>query len=153
MGYTHYPKQVWNLIGAVRWPAPEDKPNFLMLPSFSSVNHAKAPIPAGASVVFFHEAQNFTRFTGTLFADQPFEFRLSFSNDEVDDAGDFVTDATLPLLHFDGEALRHAYDPAKHAASCKYFVSTYGRWMRVEIKNVGDGPINQIRAYVRGSVF
>lgn len=153
MGYTHYPKQVWNLIGAVRLPPPADKDNFLKLPRFSTVNHGKDPIPPGETVVIYHEAQNFTRFTGTLFADQPFEFAIHFSNDVVDDEGDFVSDVNLSKLHYDGEALRHLYDPKKHSATCKYFVSTYGRWMRIEIKNVGTSPIEKMRVYVNGSVF
>ena len=154
MGFTHYPKQVWNLFGAVRWPAPPDKPTFLdVMPLFSTINHGKSSIGAGEKVVFFHEAQNFTRFAGTLFADQSFEFAIHFSNDIVTDDGDFVTDENISKLHYDGEALRHLYDPKKHSGTCKYFVSTYGRWLRVEVKNVGDKAIEQIRVYVNGSVF
>jgi len=101
----------------------------------------------------YQDAQNFTRFYGTIASDQPLEVTFSFSNEETASDGKFVTDENIQTLNYDGEALRQLYDPAKQGATGKYFVMIYGRWMRVEIKNTGTKPTQMLRVFVRGSVF
>lgn len=153
MAFTHYPKTDTNVIFAWVSPAPPDKPNFLNHPKFSTLNLLKAPIEPGKSVVAYHSAQNFTRFYGSLACDQPLEVCFTFSNDEVTEDGDWVTDENMKTLNYDAEALKQAYDPSKQAATGKYLVTIYGRWLRVEVKNVGSKPTSWMRVYVRGSVF
>lgn len=101
----------------------------------------------------YHDAQPFTRFMGSIAADQRLEVTFTFANDEVDARGDYVTDETISTLNYDAEALKQLYDPGKQAATGKYFVTIFGRWLRVEVKNVGDKPTEKLRVYVRGSVF
>jgi len=153
MPFTHYPKLEANVIFAWVSPAPPAKPNFLNHPKFSSLNLAKEPIPAGQSAIAYHSAQNFTRFYGSIACDQPLEVTFSFSNDEVSADGDWVNDENMETLNYDAEALKLAYDPLKQAATGKYLVTIYGRWLRVEVKNVGTRPTGKIRVFVRGSVF
>jgi hypothetical protein len=45
------------------------------------------------------------------------------------------------------------YDPKKQGPTGKYFSMIFGRWIRVEAKNIGEAPTKQLRIYVRGSVF
>jgi hypothetical protein len=153
MPFTHYPKLDANVIFAWVWPKPADKPNFLGRPRFGRYNLITEPLEAGKSVTGFHSAQNFTRFYGSIACDQPLEVTFSFSNDEVAEDGHWVTDASLPALHYDAEALKQAYDPQKQAATGKYLVTIYGRWLRVDVKNVGKQPASTMRVFVRGSVF
>ncbi len=101
----------------------------------------------------YHDAQPFTRFYGSIASDQPLEVTITFSNDEVDDEGRSISDENIAKLHYDAEALRQLYDPKKQGASGKYFVTIFGHWIRVEVKNAGDAPTKQLRVYVRGSVF
>lgn len=78
---------------------------------------------------------------------------FTFSNEEVDESGASVSDETIGSLHYDAEALKQLYDPAKQAATSKYFVTIFGRWLRVEVKNVGKQATEKLRVFVRGSVF
>jgi hypothetical protein len=155
---THYPKTAENLVFAWVQPRPpgvapeEGKPDFLGIP-FSERNLFKDPIGAGESVVAYHDAQPFTRFYGSIASDQSLEVTITFSNDEVDDAGRPVSDDNIAKLHYDAEALRQLYDPKKQGPSGKYFVTIFGHWIRVEVKNTGDAPTKDLRVYVRGSVF
>ncbi len=151
--FTHYPKLSSNVIFAWVWPRPPAKDNFFGQPRFDDLNLAVGPLKNGESLFAYHEAQNFTKIYGSVFADQPLEVTFSFSNDEVDKNGDYVTDETLPSLSFDAEALKMAYDPAKQSATGKYLVILYGRWLRVEVKNVGKAPTEIMRVIARGSVF
>lgn len=153
MPFTHYPKLTWNLLAAWVQPAPPRKPGFLGQPAFADLNRFAEPLKPGDTVVSYHDAQPFTRFMGSIAADQKLEVTFTFANDEVDDAGDFVTDESISKLHYDAEALKQLYDPAKQGASGKYFVTIFGRWLRVEVKNGGDKPTETLRVYVRGSVF
>jgi hypothetical protein len=122
-------------------------------PRFSTLNRFEVPIEAGKAAVSYQDAQNFTRIYGTIAADQPLEVVFSFSNEETDAQGRYITDDNVAGLHYDGEALKQLYDPAKQGQTGKYFVMIYGRWMRVEVKNVGDAPTRVLRIFVRGSVF
>ncbi len=117
------------------------------------MNRFEEPIEPGESVVAHHDAQPFTRFYGTVFCDQPLEVTLAFSNDDVNADGRVVGDDNIDQLHYDGEALKQLYDPQKQGPTGKFFVTIYGRFIRVEIKNTGDAPTQELRAYVRGSVF
>lgn len=152
MPFTHYPKLVANVIFAWVQPPPPDKKNFLNQPRFKKLNRFREPLPPKKSVVAYHEAQNFTRFYGSIYADQPLEVTFSFSNDEVDDDGNWVTDNNLPSLHYDAEALKKAFDPKKSGQG-GFLVTIYGRWLKVEVTNVGDKPTEKMRVIVRGSVF
>lgn len=153
MPFTHYPKLTWNLLAAWVQPKPSDGKSFLGQPKFATLNRFVEPLEPGTTVVSYHDAQPFTRFYGSIAADQKLEVSFTFSNDEVGPDGNFVTDETLPELHFDAEALKQLYDSGKQGATGKYFVTIFGRWLRVEIKNVGDKPTEMLRVYVRGSVF
>jgi hypothetical protein len=155
--YSHYPKTVGNIVMAWVQPPPPDiapdegMPNFVGAP-FSEINLWKKPIAPGTSVVGYHDAQPFTRFYGTVACDQPLEVMLTFSNDEVAADGHWVTDENISSLNYDGIGLRQLYDPKKPETS-KFFSMIFGRWIRVEIKNVGDRAPTFQRLYVRGSVF
>lgn len=174
MPFTHYPKNTENLIAAVVWPAPPDKPHpHLPLPLLSEVNRATGPLEPGKTIRVFHEAQNFTRFYGSITSDQSLEIACSFSNDEVYlgeaslrgyvneadgsiiEPGTHVNDSNIHLLNYDAEALRQTFDPAKPKASngSKFFVTIFGRWICFELTNKGTAPTQFVRAYLRGSVF
>lgn len=153
MGFTHYPKLEANVIFAWVWPRPPDKANFLTHPRFDTINRMEEVLPPGKNVVGYHSAQNFTKFMGSVASDQKLEVVFSFSNDEVAEDGHWVTDETMPALHYDAESLRIAYDPSKQSATGKFVVTILGRWLKVEVKNVGETPLEFLRCYVRGSVF
>lgn len=153
MPFTHYPKLVDNTIFAWVQPRPPDGKPFLNMRPFSELNLFKEAVKPGESVFAYQDAQNFTRFYGTIACDQPLEVICSFSNDEVGPDGSFVTDETVSKLNYDGEGLRQLYNPDKQAATGKYFTTIYGRWLRVEIKNVGKDEPKFMRVYTRGSVF
>lgn len=106
----------------------------------------------GASFVAYHSAQNFTRFYGSIAADQPLEVTFTFSNDEVAPDGHYVTDENMSQLFYDAEALKKAYVPDKPQLG-GYLVTIYGRWLKVEVKNTGPKAVENMRVYVRGSVF
>lgn len=156
--FSHYPKIVSNVVLAWVQPPPPDvapkegRPNFIGRP-FSALNRFKAPIGPGAVVVGYHDAQPFTRFYGTVFADRALEVTIAFSNDDVDSDGGVVDDNNISTLHYDGEALKQFYDPQKQGPTGKFFCTIYGRFIRVEIKNTGEAPTKELRVYVRGSVF
>lgn len=158
MPLTHYPKTAENLVFAWVQPPPRDvrpkkgTPDFLGRP-FSELNRFDKAIEPQKSVVAYHDAQPFTRFYGSIASDQPLEVTISFSNDEVDTDGRWVSDDNIAKLRYDAEALRQLYDPNKQGATGKYFVTIFGHWIRVEIKNVGEKPTEALRVYVRGSVF
>ena len=159
MPLTHYPKNSDNLVFAWVQPAPPDRPvdesgpDFLGRP-YSEMNRFREPIEPQGSVVAYHDAQPFTRFYGTIFADTPLEVTLSFSNDDVDlTDGRVVCDANIHKLHYDGEALKQLYDPERQGPTGKFFVTIFGRFLRVEVKNTGTVPTKQLRVFVRGSVF
>ncbi len=153
MPYTHYPKLSANVIFAWVQPAPPDKPNFLGHPRFASLNRFVKPLEPGESVVGYQEALNFTRFFGSMACDQSLEVTFSFSNDEVAPDGHWVTDDNIAKLNYDAEALRQLYQPDKQAQTGKYFVTIFGRWLKVEVKNTGKASTEFLRLFVRGSVF
>lgn len=101
----------------------------------------------------YHDAQPFTRFYGSVAADQPLEVSIAFSNEETDADGYYVNDDNIASLHYDAEALKQLYDPAKQAQTGKWFATIFGRYLRVEVKNVGTKPTSNLRVFVRGSVF
>lgn len=153
MPFTHYPKLADNIIFAWVQPRPLRKKPFLNMRPFSAMNRFRKAIPAGESVVGYQDAQNFTRFYGSIAADQKLEVTFSFSNEEVAADGSWVTDANIASLNYDAEALKQLYDPSKQGATGKYFVTIFGRWLRVEVKNAGEQPTKLLRVFVRGSVF
>jgi|HubBroStandDraft_5_1064220.scaffolds.fasta_scaffold917426_1 hypothetical protein len=153
MPFTHYPKLADNIIFAwVQPPPPRQKP-FLNMRPFADLNLFDEPIEPGKAVVAYQDAQNFTRFYGSIACDQPLEVTFAFSNDEVDIDGGYVTDDNIEKLHYDAEGLKQLYDPGKQGPTGKYFVTIYGRWLRVEIKNTGKQVPTFMRVYTRGSVF
>jgi hypothetical protein len=153
MPYTHYPKLADNIIFAWVQPRPPKKKAFLNMRPFSELNLFEKAIEPGKSVVAYQDAQNFTRFYGSIAGDQKLEVTFSFSNEEVDEKGDWITDGNIATLNYDAEALKQLYDPAKQGASGKYFVTIFGRWLKVEVKNLGEAPTEKLRVFVRGSVF
>lgn len=153
MPFSHYPKNSFNLIFAWVQPAPPDRTPFLGQPRFADLNRFEAPLDPGQSVVAYHDAQPFTRFYGSLASDQLLEMTLSFSNEETAEDGHWVTDDNIASLHYDAEALRQLYDPAKQAATGKFFATIFGRYIRVAVKNTGTAPTKTLRALIRGSVF
>lgn len=78
---------------------------------------------------------------------------ISFSNEETSADGRYVTDDNIASLHYDAEALKQLYDPAKQAQTGKWFATIFGRYLRVEVKNAGTKPTSMLRVFVRGSVF
>lgn len=153
MPFTHYPKLSANVVFAWHQPAPPDKPNFLGHPRFSTINRFRESIAPGESVAGYQEALNFTRFFGTVACNQKLIVVVSFSNDEVAPDGHWVTDGSLHQLNYDAEERQHQYDPAKQGATGKFIALILGRWLKIEVKNVGDKPTESLRVYVRGSVF
>jgi hypothetical protein len=155
---THYPKTVENLVFAWVQPRPPDVrpkkglPDFLGRP-FSELNRFKKALAPGESVVGYHDAQPFTRFYGSFASEQSLEITLSFSNDEVTSDGHWVTDGNIDTLNYDAEALRQIYDPKKASVTGRFFVTIFGRWLRVQVRNLGEGSTETLRIYVRGSVF
>ena len=158
MPFSHYPKTVSNIVFVWVQPTPPDvspearRPDFLGRP-FSALNRFRGSIEAGQSVVGYHDAQPFTRFYGSIACDQSLEVSLTFSNDEVDAEGKFVGDDNIKSLHYDALGARQLYDPAKQDQTGKIFSMIFGRWIRVEAKNVGTAALTFIRLYIRGSVF
>lgn len=134
-------------------PAPPDKSNFLGHPRFSTLNRFREPLEPGKSLVAYQEAINFTRFMGSIASDQKLEVTFAFSNDEVAPNGDWVNDDNLHELNYDAEALKQLYEPTKQAQTGKFFCTIFGRWLRVEVKSVGDAPTTWMRVITRGSVF
>ncbi len=130
----------------------EGLPDFLGRP-FSELNRFKDPIRPGASVVGHHDAQPFTRFYGSICADAKLDVTLMFSNDEVSSDGRVVRDDNIVELNYDVLGVRQLYDPTKHEQSSKIFSLIFGRWIRIEIKNVGDREPTFLRIFIRGSVF
>jgi hypothetical protein len=151
--FTHYPKNAFNLIFAWVQPRPPVGKPFFGQPPFSTLNLFEKPLEPGAVVSAFHDAQPFTRFYGSVACDQPLEMTLSFSNEETDANGDYVTDDNIAGLNFDAEALKQMYEPTKQGPTGKYFCTIFGRYFRVQIKNVGPKPTEFLRVFVRGSVF
>ena len=155
--FSHYPKITANVVLAWVQPPPPDVPpkpglpNFLGRP-FSELNLFREPIAPGASVVGYHDAQPFTRFYGSVACNVAVELVISFSNDEVAADGHWITDDNIKTLHYDALGLRQLCDPAK-PDSKRFFSMIFGRWIRVELKNVGDHATTELRAITRGSVF
>ena len=126
---------------------------FFGQPKFSTLNLFDKPLEPGVVVSAFHDAQPFTRFYGSVASDQPLEMTLAFSNEETDTNGDYVTDDNIASLNFDAEALKQMYEPTKQGPTGKYFCTIFGRYFRVQLKNVGTKPTDFLRVFVRGSVF
>lgn len=158
MPFSHYPKTVGNIVFAWVLPKPPDvglepgRPNVLGRP-FAELNRFEKDLAPNEILVGYHDAQPFTRFYGSIACDQPLDVSITFSNDEVDDQGRLVSDDNLDKLHYDAQGARQVYDPAKQEQSGKIFSMIFGRWIRVEIKNLGDKPPTFLRLYIRGSVF
>lgn len=158
MPFSHYPKTVGNIVFAWVQPPPlhapsrKKHPNFLGGP-FSELNRFRRALEPGETDSGYHDAQPFTRFYGSFFSDQPLLITFSFSNDECGPDGDYVSDETLPQLNYDAEALRHTYEPEKQAATGRFFITIYGRWLRMVIQNNGVKATEKLRLYCRGSVF
>jgi hypothetical protein len=158
MAFTHYPKTVKNVVLAWVQPPPPDvareagRPDFLGRP-FSELNRFREPVGPGGGVVGYHDAQPFTRFYGSVACSASLEVTISFSNDEVAPDGHWVTDDNISALHYDAEALKQLYDPQKAQQTSRFFVTIFGRWLRVGIKNVSETPTEFMRVFVRGSVF
>lgn len=158
MPLSHYPKTVENVVFAWVQPAPPDVPPTPGLPDFlgrlfSEINRFRDPIVPGEFVVGYHDAQPFTRFYGSVFCDQPLDISLTFSNDEVASDGVVVNDDNLGGLNYDAHGLHQRYDPAKQEQTGKLFSMIFGRWIRIEAKNIGDAQPKFLRLYLRGSVF
>jgi len=158
MPFSHYPKTVWNIVFAWVQPPPPDvppeegKPDFVGA-RFSELNLFEGPLKPGESVFAYHDAQPFTRFTGSIACDQPLDVSLMFSNDEVDAAGRHVSDENIATLNYDALGTRQSYDPKKQDQTGKIFSMIFGRWIRVEVKNTGTEETTFLRLVVRGSVF
>jgi hypothetical protein len=120
---------------------------------FSALNQFRGALTPGQSVVGYHDAQPFTRFYGSVACDVALEISLLFSNDEIDKDGRPIDDANITALNYDALGARQSYDPTKQDQTGRFFALIFGRWLRFEIKNVGESPTTFLRAFVRGSVF
>ena len=158
MPFSHYPKTVDNIIMAWVQPPPpnvppqEGLPDFIGRP-FSELNLCKEPIGSDKAVVGYHDAQPFTRLFGSIHCDRPLDVSLTFSNDEVDVNGHWITDDNIGSLNYVAHGTRRLYDPAKQEQTGHFFTMIFGRFVRVEVKNTGTDETTFIRIYVRGSVF
>lgn len=158
MPLSHYPKNVENLIFAWVQPPPpdvaprEDRPDFLGRP-FSELNRFEKPIEPGQVIVGYHDAQPFTRFYGSFSSSAALDINITFSNDEVAPDGHVVSDDNIASLNYDAHGLHQLYDPKKQEQTGRAFTMIFGRWIKIEIKNVGDHASTFLRAYLRGSVF
>lgn len=158
MPFSHYPKTVWNIVFACVQPPPPDvwpekgKPNFLGRP-FSERNRFLEPLAAGSSIFGYHDAQPFTRFQGSIACDVPLDVSLWFSNDEVDKEGHPINDRNISALNYDAFGARQLYDPTKQEQTGRIFSMIFGRWIRIEVKNIGEEAPTLLRLYIRGSVF
>lgn len=147
-----------NVVFAWVQPPPPDVepqaglPDFLGYP-FSELNRFRDSIEPGKSVVGYHDAQPFTRFYGSICCDQPLDVSLVFSNDEVGPDGRVVSDDNIGSLHYDAHGAHQLYDPAKQEQTGKTFSMIFGRWIRIEVKNLGDHAPTFLRLFIRGSVF
>jgi hypothetical protein len=157
MPFSHYPKTVGNIVFAWVQPKPPEvaleqgRPNFLGMP-FVELNRFEKALEPGKSFGGHHDAQPFTRFYGSIACDQPLDVSLAFSNDEVDEKGILVNDDNIGMLHYDAIGARQIYDPTKQETG-KIFTMIFGRWIRVEVKNIGDKEPTFTRLFIRGSVF
>lgn len=158
MPFSHYPKTVDNIVMAWVQPPPPDIPpqegfpDFLGRP-FSAMNRWREAVSPGKTLVGYHDAQPFTRLFGSIACDQPLDVSLAFSNDEVDVEGHWITDKNIDSLHYDAYGTRRLYDPTKQEQTGHFFTMIFGRFVRVEIKNIGNAVPSFQRVYVRGSVF
>lgn len=149
MPMTHYPKTEGNIICAWVWPRPPEMPPFKSLPRFSELNLATDTLAPGESFTAHHSVLGCTRLYTSMVSDQPLSVTFEFSNDEVGPDGSWVTDVTLPQLHWDVVETKLS-QPADRKG---HWILILGRWLRVTVKNVGDAPAEELRVYVRGSVF
>lgn len=159
MSFTHYPKNYNNLVLA--WVYPDIQPlnpvtythgkRTKVRPHW---NNLTSPLEVGKTVNFYHDARNFTRFFGSVFADVPLVVNISFSNDEFHVSGSHPTDELLPELNYDADSLTVKYDPDNPVAS-KIISMINGNWIKVSIKRTGDASVscNNLRIFLRGSVF
>lgn len=158
MSYSHYPKIVGNIVFAWVQPAPPDvepksgSPNFLGQP-FSKTNRFREPLGPGSSVFGYHDAQPFTRFYGSVACDRALDVSLAFSNDEVDAEGNPINDDNISSLHYEAYGDRKLYDPTRQEQTGKILSMIFGRWIRVEAKNLDETPPSFLRLVIRGSVF
>jgi hypothetical protein len=145
--FTHYPKLEKNLVHSAYWRGEGDIRNTMGV-----------PLGPGETITGFASAINFTRFYGSIFADQPLQLVLSFGNDE---------DHALPDPRYpDTEELQDLTDPAdahydvvaqevmsEGGAGEGFFCIIYGKWLKIEITNTGDEPVKVLRCFTRASVF
>jgi len=166
MSFTHYPKTYENLVTAFQWPPPpvelvkykvwEDTPEGEQevereLPHWNLLT--KAVLSEDIHTCYI-AAQPFTKFYGTLFSSQPLEVEFHFANNVVNAQGGPIVDEDLPKLNYDGTALKFTYDkedPKKNKDA--FMVIIHGSWLRVRFKHLGKDPIEELRLFVRGSVF
>lgn len=153
MPFTYYPKNSHNLICAWVQPAPPDEAPFNGQPRFALFNRFEKELQPEQIVSAYHDAQAFTRFYGSIASDQPLELTLSFSNEETAKDGQYITDDNIVDLNFDAEALKQAYDPSQQAQTGLYTSLVYGRYLRVDVKNIGYKPTGFMRVFVRGTVL
>lgn len=119
------------------------------MPRFDETNLAREQLAPGESYLAHHSVLGCTRLYTSIAADQPLEVTFEFSNDEVSDDGCWVTDETMPKLHWDViERKEHKVGDRKG-----HWVLILGRWLRVRVRNIGTAPASELRVYVRGSVF
>jgi hypothetical protein len=151
VAFSHYPKIESNVIFAWVWPRPPDKDPFTASsPRFAETNLIEAPLAPGESLFGYHSVQGCTRLYDSIVSDQPMVMTYEFSNDEVGPDGSWVTDETMPLLHYDVLERETEYKPGERKG---HWTLILGRWLRVTVKNVGNAPTKELRCYVRGSVF
>jgi len=82
MPFTHYPKLEENLFLFATWYGKGDPRNSI-----------QSPLDVGGGVNLYGCAQNFTRFYGTIYCDQPLAVEFDFGNEDVVPA---FNPATLP---------------------------------------------------------
>ena len=149
MDFSHFPRLENDGVVLIHWPCPPDLPNFKSLPRLAPRNKIKEPLAPGKSIVVCHSAANFTRFIASIASDQPMQFTAKFSLDEVAPDGSYVSDKNIADLNWDVTTDSRKYTPGEVHKGV--WLIRAGKWMRVEVTNLGDKPAEALRVYVRGT--
>lgn len=152
MEFSHYPRQPGNIVFSAVYPVPPDRPNFKTLPALSESNLVKfgMTLKEGTELVGRAQAIDLSTFMGSLASDATIACGIYFSNDEVDPEGNFIIDASLPLVHWDVVEKEWVYEPGKSPQKMIYIL-TGGRWIKVSLKFKTRPTF--VRFYLRGKTF
>lgn len=107
-------------------------------------------IREGSELVGRAQSIDLSTFMGSFASDATVACGIYFSNDEVDAAGEYITDATLSTVHWDVVEKEWTYEPGKSPQKLIYVI-TGGRWIKVSLKFKTTPTF--VRFYLRGKTF